>query len=59
MKKLHGMRKASGMTKDIPTGFYVQISLDLSDYEIVAARLGSAENLLNATATDWVTTDDD
>lgn len=37
MKKLHGMRKASGMTKDIPTGFYVQISLDLSDYEILAA----------------------
>lgn len=37
MKKLHGMRKASGMTKDIPTGFYVQISLDLSDGEILAA----------------------
>ena len=37
MKKLHGMRKASGMTKDITTGFYVQISLDLSDGEILAA----------------------
>ena len=37
MKKLYGMRKASGMTKDIPTGFYVQISLDLSDGEILAA----------------------
>ena len=37
MKKLHGMRNASKMTKDIPAGFYVQISLDLSDYEIIAA----------------------